>query len=140
MLAGRELSHCGTTGAVASDDQPNGGSIDVSWAQAQPGAMGSNTLDVNDEAALEIKPVSRTSPLALFSLLFSVVGLSTLIFAGPISSLPALVGVVGGVISSYRLRSRDVGVSGRGIALTAIIVGVLAFGLSWLMILVLRSA
>ena len=85
-------------------------------------------------------PASRTSPLALFSLLFPAVGLSTLIFAGPISSLPALIGIVGGVMSSYRLRTRAVGETRRGIALAAIIVGVLAFGLSWLMILVLRSA
>ncbi len=102
--------------------------------------MGSSTLDVNDKTAQDGMPVPRTSPLALFSLLFSVVGLSTLPFAGPISSLPALIGRVGGVLSSYRLRKTAVGETGRGIALAAIIVGVFAFGLSWLMIFFLRSA
>jgi len=102
--------------------------------------MESSTLDAQNKAGDGGKPVSRTNPLALFSLLFSVIGLSTLIFAGPISSLPALFGIVGGVISSFRLRSTNVDETGRGLALAAIIVGVLAFGLSWLMILFLRSA
>ncbi len=102
--------------------------------------MDSGTLGVNDNSTLDGEPVSRTSPLALLSLLFSVVGLSTLIFAGPISSVPALIGILGGLLASYRLRARNVGETGRGMALAAIIVGVVAFGLSWLMILVLRSA
>jgi hypothetical protein len=102
--------------------------------------MGSGMLDAQSKAAEGGKALSRTNPLVLFSLLFSVIGLSTLILAGPFSSLPALMGIVGGVISSFRLRSAHGDETGRVLAFAAIIVGVLAFGLSWLMILFLRSA
>lgn len=84
--------------------------------------------------------MARTSPRALFSLVCPVVGLSTLIFAGPISSVPAFLGIDGGVLSSYRLRASTVGETGRGTAMAAIISGVSAFGLSWMMILFVHSA
>ena len=82
----------------------------------------------------ERSPQVKVSPLAVFALVFSGIGVLSSAIAAPFSALPALLGIVVGSMAAYRLRSEARGESGMPLAVAAIVIGFLALPLAVLLI------
>jgi hypothetical protein len=101
-------------------------------------------LAVGPNRAVEVAPLAPgtstdltlsrpVNPLACISYAMSAVALGLLVGTGPVLGiLPAAIGIVGGVVSSIRLRLVHAGQRGRGLAVAAIVIGTISGGISLL--------
>ena len=94
-----------------------------------------------ERACTEASPVGRRkSRGSILSFGFSAIALGLLLGTGPISIFPALLGVIGGLISLYRLRTAHDGRGGSGMATAAVVIGLFAGATSLIMIFSTHAA
>jgi hypothetical protein len=83
---------------------------------------------------------TKRSVLAFVSCFFSLSALLMIVGAAPLSVLGAPLGIIGGVVSLARIRSAPIKPAGRGMAISAIAIGAVAFPLSLIVLLGTRAS
>ncbi len=88
-----------------------------------------------EDVPADVRPAyAGTYRASVISFALSAIAVGLLLGTGPISIFPAMLGVVSGLYSSYRLRASPPGRGGRGMATAAVVIGLIAGAISLIMI------